>query len=422
MTIQRSKIKKVLRELEVLAGCSIEKKGDFFSNVDYWFDLILKKFEKKHNKDINCVKVNSARNVEKIRVSDKSFRTNYYPIHVGSIKSFFPKVSSNGSAFKHEISILTPPIEFYKIVGGSMLLLEEFGPCYFDASGDLIEDLSTPYSKILFFLDVDVSDLIKFSSKYESGLVLLDRCLEPNYAHWLLDWMPRLMIKSSEEKLVLPRLKCDWQTDMLKNFSPESDHVYLENNDFVGFSKLIVPSCGGRKVVHPANKGHPRVIEFLRSKLNIGLGQAEIFPEVLVVYRKGSRELKNLNDVCASFIERGMSVCIVDCSTINVRKQWALFNSAKIIVGVHGAALASAVFMSQGSVLVEIFPASYGNPAFWIASSGLNISYISVTDVLEEDLDKKPRERGLRLTEDAISSFVRYSLDLLNNAECPYSE
>ena len=421
MPIKNLKLNKTLRELETIAGYGIEQEGNFFSNVDYWFHSILNNFGKKYNRDIEIVKLENACGVSEVDVASSTYRTNNAPLFVGDKTSFFPINVYNNDLDKKRVNIPTPPIRFFEIVGGSILLLEQFGPCYFDISGNLIEDLSTPYAKLIFYIDIDLVDLKNNTLRTQSGLVLLDRCLEPNYAHWLLDWMPRTMFKSLEDKLILPTLKTDWQKDMLKYFSSETDYFCLKDNEVTGFSKLKVPSCGGRKVEHPATKGHPKAISFLRSKLTQYPEKGRCFPEVLIIYRKGSRELKNLSQVYECYIEKGASVCIIDCAKVDVAQQWSYFNSAKIIVGMHGAALASAVFMSPGSVLVEIFPKSYGNPAFWIASSGLNISYIPVTDVIEEDIEKKPRERGVSLTKETILSFIDCSLELVdNNAEVFY--
>jgi capsular polysaccharide biosynthesis protein len=109
-----------------------------------------------------------------------------------------------------------------------------------------------------------------------------------------------------------------------------------------------------RHVVFPARDtgANPTKVAELRRRARVdeqAKGSARLY-----ITRPGAGRRRLLNDavIAARLAKRGFTA--VDPGTLSFQQQVGLFNTAKVVVGAHGAALTNAVFMPPGGALVEL--------------------------------------------------------------------
>jgi capsular polysaccharide biosynthesis protein len=87
----------------------------------------------------------------------------------------------------------------------------------------------------------------------------------------------------------------------------------------------------------------------------------------------GWRRVLNEPVLMAMLAQRGFES--VSLAGMSVREQAALFDAAAWIVAPHGAGLANVVFARPGATLLEIFPFSFGTPAFHCVAAAGRLRY-----------------------------------------------
>jgi len=313
-----------------------------------------------------------------------------------------PRFSSR-ARLQEPIKTISSGIDFFEIIEGGVFLMGQLGVVLFDSEAQVIEEHSTPYWKLLRLLDFDIAAAMRNSTYVAAtGCLLLDRFWEANYAHWLLDLLPRLLPKENlgpDAKFITTAIRHSWQMAMLQAAGLDARSVLgLFPYQIVRFDRMIYAGDVGQRVAHPAAQANPGVLEYVRKLLpemaEKPLGT--LSPKVLIIERKGSRLLLNLLEIAQAFRHDGFAVEIVDCADLAVQAQWRAFASADVVVAVHGAALANSIFMQRGKVLVELHPMGFGNPAFYMVSATVGVKYIGVTEVDSSPMTKLPQYRNVQ--------------------------
>ena len=301
---------------------------------------------------------------------------------------------------------------FHRLGNVRLLALGSLGPVVLDERGRVIRELSTFYAPLLAIYEIDPTDPDAVTERRTTPAVaLLDRFWELNYAHWLLDGMPRLLgaglFDLERFDAVTTRVRRDWQRDMLQGFGvPPERHLGVGPEHLVAFDRLVVSEHLAGHVPHPACKAHGRAVEFLASAPGMAAPRAGGPDDVLVIVRTDNRRLENTDELVAGLSTAGFRVTALDTAAVAVEAQRQAFAAAPIVVAVHGAALANTVFMTPGSLLVELMPPSYGNPEFWMLACARRVDYACVTDVRETDPEVRPQQRSLALTGSGMRATI----------------
>jgi capsular polysaccharide biosynthesis protein len=66
---------------------------------------------------------------------------------------------------------------------------------------------------------------------------------------------------------------------------------------------------------------------------------------------------------------------VVTLSGLSVAAQAALFSSARVIVGPHGAGFSNLLFCRPGAIVLEFFSPYYVNFCYWMLARGAHLSY-----------------------------------------------
>ncbi|WP_158218623.1 DUF563 domain-containing protein [Synechococcus sp. 1G10] len=183
--------------------------------------------------------------------------------------------------------------------------------------------------------------------------VFFDRWIG-NYYHWMLYCLPKIVLLHKfmgVDKFFLP------------SGLYELPRFAWESVELLGFSNsaLLPISCGFHGaselcVVHGASPS-PLAWKFTRSQfrhLMVGCNPSKT--RSLFLKRKANvhaqRQLVNENEVEQMCINKGIR--IVDPGQASVLDQIRLFNEAKLVIALHGAALTNIMWMEPGGKVIEI--------------------------------------------------------------------
>jgi hypothetical protein len=101
---------------------------------------------------------------------------------------------------------------------------------------------------------------------------------------------------------------------------------------------------------------------------------------------------------------------VVDCASLSVSGQRALFANAEIVVAPHGAGLTNIVWARPGTKLVELMPRGHANPCFMDLASQAGVAYGVVPSTVEED-GVDPIYAGFSVDPVDVAVLVRRMLD-----------
>jgi capsular polysaccharide biosynthesis protein len=201
-----------------------------------------------------------------------------------------------------------------------------------------------------------------------------------NYAHWVLDVLPRLDI--------LRRAGVDWRKADGCIFNGPVEDFKTDTLDLLGFprenrhftgaathfqcERLITPSWPCKP-----NETPPWVVDFLRRSF-VTAAKTPDSPDRIYISRSKTSFRNVLNDsaVLELLTRRGFkSVC---CEDLSFREKVDLFASAGAVVAPHGAGLAHRAFCRPGTKVIEIFSPRYVNDCFWVLAGAGALNYACV--------------------------------------------
>ena len=186
-----------------------------------------------------------------------------------------------------------------------------------------------------------------------------------NWYHFIFDVLPRIALVERcpdlepPDKWYVPAAG-DHRAELLNQLGITPDRrIDSTQVPHVRAETLVVPSV-------PGDEQHPQwSTDFLRERLLVG-GHDRIPGRRLYLTRGASRNNRTvLNDdeVQAALLSRGFE--LLDPSLLPIDEEMWTFAEADIVVSTHGAGLSNTLFMSPGSLVVELFPEHSVVPCYW---------------------------------------------------------
>lgn len=183
---------------------------------------------------------------------------------------------------------------------------------------------------------------------------------DPNYYHWVLNFVPRLMVLDRlrqdsggfpHVKLVVPEQVSPNALSLIAELGyPPQDIVQLHDRAVWRFEELLVPSLFG------AAQLSPTVFEWYRNKL--GLPRRSPPRRKILITRgdaptlKQRRRVVNEDEVRAALAPLGFESHAL--AGLSLRQQIELFDDAHTVVGPHGAGFANMTFSQPGARAVVL--------------------------------------------------------------------
>ena len=121
---------------------------------------------------------------------------------------------------------------------------------------------------------------------------------------------------------------------------------------------------------------HPDDVDSIRRAFSPARVSDDVADKIYVSRRYSARALPHEREVEGFFLSRGFQVVVSERLTFS--QQVDLYSKASVMVGPHGAGLANAVFMPEGSLLVELFSRDNANPCFEILAKTAGLKYAGV--------------------------------------------
>ena len=234
-----------------------------------------------------------------------------------------------------------------------------------------------------------------------------------NYGHWLLDTIPKLIVVkkfkdlNSFDAILMPNFKKKFQKDSLAYFNISESKI-LDGSEITHLyaDRITIPS-------HPyweINKHQFETVanvdkDILKSirKIFLKENNSNEFKKNKNIYIDRSDSIFNHNKLVNNLeiIEhlKNKDFLIVKLSEFSFNEQIKLFNSAKIIIGSHGAGLTNIIFCEPSTKIIEI-----GNPNFdcYVFKNISNIqnldySFIKARPAISEFGDMKIEIKDLKI-------------------------
>ncbi len=289
-----------------------------------------------------------------------------------------------------------------------------------DDGRSIVKKYSSSFTNLLHFYDVDPSASLEGARTIDgTAIVLCDDAPPTQYCHWLVDWLPRLAVlgsyaRRSDHYVIVAPMTAPFQFESLRMCGfDRSRIVEIQPGTAVRARELLVTS-DIRSVPHPALKAAPWAMAYLRSTMGMAALLARHTsdrdaPKKFFISRADSagRQLRNEDALLSALGPHGYSRVVL--SVLCLTDQIALFAGATHVIGLHGAGLSSVVFMVHRATVIEIFAQTYGTPAFYVLTAGLENIYASYVET-----NVIPQSRAqLDDIELDVDAFMQKSADLL---------
>jgi len=235
-----------------------------------------------------------------------------------------------------------------------------------------------------------------------------------NYAHWLLDWVPRLKFLVENKALDKHALVFGMplnaaQRETLKALNIDDSRVIAVRkatlNASVVFSASEVVGCttSGAALRRPAQACSRWALNFIRSLFLSG--EARGPGRRILVDRRGTRRLLLSNETRGLLERLGFEEVFLE--GMPVRDQARLFNDCEMIISAHGAALSNLVFCEPGTKVLEIFPEKYSTSNFFALSSAQSLDYVcAVGTSIKSPIGDHLRDYDIEVDHDIIERFL----------------
>jgi hypothetical protein len=226
--------------------------------------------------------------------------------------------------------------------------------------------------------------------------VLVDQFYAPNYAHWLLDWLPRLHIYrsldfGSIDHVLVNSVSQPYERDHLARLGVSPEQVVEAVASPLIEPDVLLIRSANLLVFHPAFFGADWALSFLRRSL-LPSETPSTKKRRLFISRSDAagRHLEREDEVFEAL--RAFGVERLRLSELSAEDQACAFRDAELVVGVHGAGLANLVFCSPATAVLEIFSPLYGTTTFFDIAQARGLRYACLQG--DDDLSVPPELLG----------------------------
>jgi capsular polysaccharide biosynthesis protein len=170
-----------------------------------------------------------------------------------------------------------------------------------------------------------------------------------NYFHWLIEGLPRIGLLPPDVPLIVPERLTRWQRASLDLLGVDADRLIgVDGAPFRVREAFVASYARGRTPGQRFVPVRPSMARWLRERLRVADGSG---PQRVYITRNpdAGRAAANEGEVRAALEGAGFTTC--DPAAMPLRDQVELFSGAKLIVGLHGAGLANAVFATDAAVI-----------------------------------------------------------------------
>jgi capsular polysaccharide biosynthesis protein len=224
----------------------------------------------------------------------------------------------------------------------------------------------------------------------------------------MFDVLPRLYLLEQAGVLdaidlfVVPPVRSRFQQESLQILGISDSRLLVSDSpDFhVQATNLFVPSL-------PSLLGSVNywASGFIRDRvLGKGLPVVPAAKRIYISRKKaGNRKLSN-EDALDGWLDRNGFTTII-AESYSLLEQAAIFNTAEVVMALHGSGLSNIAFCKPGAVIIELFSSSFIVPCFWIVANNHSLKYYYLQDEHKEERPFAPYWEGVA-TDFALSETM----------------
>ncbi len=302
------------------------------------------------------------------------------PVHLTTQPPSFPAAGVENAFSPGLTTVSIPRGVFWNFAESPLTMLPD--------GRTILSNYSSKYSRLVHFYDVDPLVCFK-QGKYIDGtaIVLVDDIRPLNFCHWLIDALPRLAALGSRARradtyVITVPLTAPFQLETLQMCGFEKRRIIeVKNFQAVQARELLVTS-DIPNMPHPAFKAAPWALSYLQSTVGLQSvlarrGDKTDWPKKLYISRSDAagRRVVGEDALMGVLAKAGYRKIVLSENALST--QVALFAGASHVIGLHGAGLSHVVFLAQDGQVIEIFPATYGMPTYYVLTAGLENKYAS---------------------------------------------
>ncbi len=213
-----------------------------------------------------------------------------------------------------------------------------------------------------------------------------------NFAHWLMDCLPKLALLESLDNqsknqfmFIIPDKLPQQMTDSLKLLGIPSSQIIPLPEEGIMVEKLIL--CHATQ--HPGRPNKQHLLWVRNSLLTSVIGNPHTTTlasrRIYLSRSKYSlrRSIVNENEILP-ILER-YNFEVIHPEQLSLAEQIRIFAEAKVVLGPHGAALYNQIFCPYGASIIEIY-----NKEYWFHSSRIVANFMGHTHwhVFGENIDE----------------------------------
>lgn len=262
------------------------------------------------------------------------------------------------------------------------LVHREHGLYVFDTEGNPVRGCATGTTAEAVEAARHLSGTRAACSLEGTAVLIQDQFLEPNYCHWILDWLPRLEIARASapapDFVIGHDLAETFQLDSFAFVGARPDcFVPTAANPVVRVERLLVPDTCFR-VRHPLAGGNPALLDWWRSLAEEHVGAIEPRGERLYLARTGTRQVREDEKLRSLLDRHGFRT--LEAGDLPFREQIELFGGASAVVAPHGAALTNILFAPNDCRVLELFAIRGGGDQYGVLATALGQDYTALRD------------------------------------------
>jgi len=310
-----------------------------------------------------------------------------------------------------------PQVKTYRISGGNlfvgfhldtpMLARVRSGTVF-----GMAQALPKAYQLLNFAGGMPPEVFARVEHEVESAVFIGDSFAFTNYAHWTLDWLPRLRwlrdyCDFSSTAIVFNQRPTRFNIAMLEKLGFKRENIIAPEDrspTFMVRAKNVYTTNLAREFRHSCYAGASWAIDFLRDAFQ-QKERSAFEPGLRLVIMRGQRGL-TFSDVVRRDLEKRGFV-FVRPELLDHNSQVELFANASVIIATHGAGLSNLAFCQPGTKVLELFNNTLSTHAFYTVAhfGGLDYS-CCVTDPLEPAKSGKPIDDDCHLDESTYSQWI----------------
>ncbi|TAG96966.1 MAG: glycosyltransferase family 61 protein [Oscillatoriales cyanobacterium] len=190
-----------------------------------------------------------------------------------------------------------------------------------------------------------------------------------NYAHWLMDSLPKLALLeslSSDLNFIIPDGSPRYIIDALNLLGIQEDQIVKIKEESIVVENLIL--CHAAQ-----NPGRPSKTHLLTTRNRLLASVADrksnrsSHRRIYISRSNSSRKIVNEAEILP--ILKDYNFEIIHCEELSLVEQIEIFSEAQVVLGSHGAGIYNQIFCKPGAIIIEIYNKHYWYHSSWIVAN-----------------------------------------------------